>query len=349
MPAPYPPYAPYAEQHKTLAGPDDARPSALQIIRDEKLINGLTGLTGLVTGCTSGIGVETARALYAAGMAVYMTARTTAKGQPILDSIVASEPTASGKIHILEMELGSFASVRAAAAEFLTHNDALSIFVANAGVMATPRGTTEDGYETQFGTNHLGHFLLLQLLLPALAHAAKTAGRGSRVVFVSSSGHRRSSVRMSGDYDFEGGKAYDPWDGYGQAKTANIWTANELERRYGAQGVHGFSLHPGGILTPLQRHLTEEQIAQWKKIPGVDLMVKSPRQGAATSVWAATAGYWEGKGGVYLEDCSVALPKAEADADLSWGGHAEYAYNAEGERRLWEDSLKMVGLEEAKL
>lgn len=375
MPAPNAPFTPYAAQHANLNGPDDARPSALQIIEDEGLVNGLVGHVALVTGCkpqplphlqpllqpkkrsttkrnpgTSGIGPETARALYAAGMTVYMTARTTSKGLPVLSSLRTSHPTSKGQLHLLEMDLSSLDSVRQAASQFLASSPKLSILVCNAGVMAIPTyTTTTDGHETQFGVNHLAHFLLLQLLLPALL-AGSSPEHHSRVIMVSSSGHQAFHPFSTADenpYTFNAGASYTPWSGYGLSKTANIWTANQLDRLYSTRGVNGYSLHPGGIATELQRHVGAEQLEKWKRIPGVEKQIKSAEQGAATSVWAAVGKCWEGSGGVYLEDVGVAVPRKEVVQGGGAQGFAEWVYDEEGEGRLWGDSLGLVGLGEA--
>jgi len=208
--------------------------------------------------------------------------------------------------------------------------------------MATPYGHTADGFETQFGTNHLAHFLLFLLLRPLLLASASPAFP-SRVVNLSSSGHRSGPV-LFGDHGFEN-HPYSPWAGYGQAKTANIYLANEIERRYGAKHLHGTSLMPGGIETGLQKYDVNSRRETWGGIPAVVDYMKSPAQGAATTVYAAVAEEWKDKGGKYLEDCAEATPWNPDEGVLGLG-YRDWAYNEEGEGRLWRDSLEMVGMKE---
>ena len=290
----------------------------------------LTGKLALVTGGTSGLGVETARALASAGADVVVTARDIPKGEGVAAEIRAS--TGNDAVSVAELELASMESIRAFAKQFLAEHDALHILVNNAGVMASPHMQTQDGFELQFGTNHVGHFLLTNLLMPALLN-----GTPSRVVSLSSRGHHFSPV-VFGDIQFEN-REYDKWLSYGQSKTANILFAVELDRRYGDNGVHAYAVHPGGIMTELGRHLTEEDRERirsrsdtfvWKTIP----------QGAATSVYAATAPELERRGGIYLEDCHVAEIN---DAEDAINGVKSYAVDGGGARTLWEISEELVG------
>ena len=207
--------------------------------------------------------------------------------------------------------------------------------------MATPKGKTADGFESQFGTNHLAHFFLFQLLKPLLL-ASSTPEFHSRVVAVSSSGHRTGGVQFE-DYGYEK-TAYNPWVSYGQSKTANIYMANEIERRYGSNGLHALSIHPGGIRTGLQVHVDEKTKEGWATDTAVSNIMKSPAQGASTTVYAALSKDWEGKGGKYLEDCAVSPPATDGMSVAV--GHAPHAYNEAGEKRLWLDSLKMLGIED---
>jgi NAD(P)-dependent dehydrogenase (short-subunit alcohol dehydrogenase family) len=177
----------------------------------------------------------------------------------------------------------------------MEQNDVLSPACTPAGIMACPQGKTEDGFEMQFGCNHLAHYLLFQLLKPTLI-ASSTSKFQSRVINVSSLGHRSSTVHLD-DLNFEA-REYNKWASYGQSKTANIWMANEIERRYASLGVHGLSLHPGAIQTNLQRHLDEKTKKSFESIE-IAKICKSPEQGAATTVWAAVSPQWEGKGGRY--------------------------------------------------
>ncbi|KAK4693809.1 hypothetical protein P7C71_g3654, partial [Lecanoromycetidae sp. Uapishka_2] len=323
----------YTEAHKpeNLRGPGDARPTALQIIRDNDLENKMPDAVFIVTGASAGIGIETGRALAATGGRVFLTVRHLKKGEEASKSFL--EP---GRVELLEMDNNSLESVRAAAKRFLGKSDRLNVLVCNAGIMASPEGKTVDGFETQFGVNHLAHFLFFMLVKDTMLKSS-SAKFASRVVNVSSSGHMAGEVQF-GNYGFEKGN-YIPWAGYGQSKTANIYTANEIENRYGKEGLHALSLHPGGIWTGLQKFVSPETMAEWKSRPNVDNFVKSPEQGAATSVLAAVGKDYEGKGRLYLEDCDTAGPTKNGDA-----GYMSYAFDREKEARLWEDSLKMVGL-----
>ncbi|KAI7543763.1 NAD(P)-binding protein [Hortaea werneckii] len=333
----------YAEAHKTRTGPGDARPTALQVVEDEGLIGKLTDKVFLVTGTSSGIGIETLRTFYATGAHVIGTVRNMTKGQQVVDDI--QETMKGGKITLIEMEMDSLASIKKGAAQIMEQANQLNVLVCNAGVMATPEGKTKDGFETQFGTNHIGHFYLFQLLKPLLLRSA-TPSFPSRVVSVSSIGHRTAGVRFS-DYNFTEKDSYKPWEAYGQAKTANILFSNYIERHYGARGLHSTSLHPGGIMTGLQVYVDPAQKAQWDK-PEIRAYMKDPAQGAATSVYAALSEEWKHKGGRYLSDCVEQAACKGGDAISSPGddGYAEWAYDVEGEEKLWRDSLKMVGMSE---
>lgn len=207
--------------------------------------------------------------------------------------------------------------------------------------MAVPKNVkTADGHESQFGTNHLAHFLLFQLLKPLLL-ASATPDFSSRVVSLSSSGHRSGGVHFD-DYGLDAPGAYNPWAAYGQSKTANIYLANEIDRRYGARGLHAWSLHPGGIMTGLQVHMPDSVKAGWKTDKEVSNYMKSPEQGAATSVWAAVDKDLEGAGGRFLEDCEIT--GACVGSGLKAKGYASWAFDPEGEAKLWKDSCKMVGV-----
>lgn len=335
----------YHEAYAHPNGPGDARPTALQIIKDEGLEGKMTDKIMLVTGASSGIGIETTRALHATGATIFIGVRNVKKGQEVVDEILASDPSNTAPIHIIEMSLDSFASVRTAAAELLKHSNKLNVLVLNAGVMATPEGRTVDGFETQFGTNYLGHFLLFQLLKPALL-ASSTPEFNSRVVSVASIGHRFGTIRFH-DYNFEK-DSYHPIAAYGQSKTANIYLANYIDRHYGLKGLHAISLHPGGIWSGLTRHMEDEELEQWKGLPNTNSYYKSSAQGAATSVYAAVSKEWEGTGGKYLSNCEVMGPFKGTVGEVGFGddGYAPWAYNEENEDRLWSDSCKFVGVEE---
>lgn len=326
----------YSGAHKpsNLTGPGDARPTALQIIKDEGLEGKMPDKVFIVTGASAGIGVETGRALAATGGKVFLTARDLKKAEVACKSFL--EP---GRVELLEMDNSSLASVRAAAETFLSKSKKLNVLVNNAGIMAAPYSKTVDGFENQLGTNHLGHFLFFILLKDTML-ASSTPEFQSRVVNVSSSGHMAGEVQFD-DYTFEKGN-YNPWAGYGQSKTANIYMANEIENRYGGKGLHGLSLNPGGIWTGLQKYIPEETMKEWKARPGVDKVLKSTEQGAATTVLAAVGKVYEGKGRLYLEDCDTAKPTVEGLE--TYEGYMEHAFDQEKEARLWKDSLGMVGL-----
>jgi len=326
----------YAHLHEKLNGPGDARPTALQIIQDENLNNKLQDKVFVITGCASGIGSETARAIATTGAKLYLPVRNPSKASENLSDILKP-----GHIELINMDQSKLSNVRTAAKEILEKSGGkVNVLINNAGIMAVPERTlSPDGFEAQFATNHLAHFLLFQLLKPALL-SSSTPSFPSRVVNVSSSGHRAGGIRFE-DYNFDEKDSYSPFSGYGQSKTANIYMANEIERRYGAKGLHATSLMPGGIWTGLQVHIPPEMMKRWDN-PDARAYMKSTAQGAATTVWAAVAEEWKDKGGKYLEDCQVSKPN-DAAKDTSLG-YAAHAYDESGEKRLWVDSLKMVGL-----
>ncbi|KAL5590870.1 hypothetical protein FOBRF1_014427 [Fusarium oxysporum] len=330
----------YAEVHAKPQGPGDARPTALQIVKDEDLLGKLKGTVVLITGGNQGIGLETARALHATGATVYITARSPEKiEQGINDIISWPEAKSEAPVYGIELRLDSSKSVRAAAEDFLAKVDKLNILILNAGVMATPEGRTEDGFETQFGTNHLGHFLLFQLLKPALL-AAITPSFQSRVISVASKAHRFGGIRWD-DFNFEK-EAYNPWLAYAQSKTANIYFAAELERRYADQGLHGLSVHPGYILTNLGKYVDLSTIDLDGPIKNA---LRNKAQGATTTVYAAVSKDWEGRGGKYLADFVEERPvRPGVEPTSPELGHAVWIYDEEAERKLWELSERLVGL-----
>lgn len=328
----------YAEAHSNPAGPGDARPTARQIIKDEAVEGKLSGKVIVVTGTSSGIGIETARALSLTGARLLLTARDLNKAKSALDGILEPE-----RVELVEMDNTSLSSVHAAAKAILEKsNGQVNILVNNAGIMALPKlEYTRDGFEMQFGVNHLAHFLLFELLKPALL-ASASPEFSSRVVNVSSSAHHVASINESGDYKFEKTE-YNDWVSYGQSKTANIYMANEIERRYGSRGLHATSVHPGAILTALMQHMDPAMVEALKKNEEMYKMMKSPEQGAATTVWAAIGQEWEKKGGEYLAECGKTT-RGNDNHEIAGVGFAGHAYDAEKEARLWKDSLKMVGL-----
>jgi NAD(P)-dependent dehydrogenase (short-subunit alcohol dehydrogenase family) len=294
----------------------------------------LQGRRFLVTGASAGLGEESARAFAAHGAAVTMAVRDLERGAAAADRIRAT--VAGADLEVRELELASLASVRSCAEGFLGDHDRLDVLVNNAGVMACPFGRTSDGFELQFGTNHLGHFLLTNLLAPALVAAAP-----ARVVSLSSRGHRLSDVDLD-DPNFEH-TPYEPWVGYGRAKTANVLFAVGLDHRFADHGVRAFAVHPGTISTELGRHLTDESLAALvASMPsGQEMRWKSVPEGAATSVWAATAAELDGRGGLYLEDCSIAEPN---DDPMMSRGVRPYALDSGRADALWELSARLVGL-----
>lgn len=300
----------------------------------------LGGEVILITGGSTGLGFETARALGAAGASVMITARTEEKGEDAIARLRALVPTGDFSYEILE--LGSLDSVRAAATDIRRRLPRIDVLIANAGIMAVPFGRTEDGFELQFGTNHLGHFVLIGRLLPSLLLASP-----SRIVLLSSAGHGMGDIIWD-DPNFAGTE-YSKMEAYGQSKTANILHAVELERRHGPRGIHAVAVHPGMVATELGRHFTAEDFADiaaraaaaakaskparrgtkgGSSGGGLDLV--QPDVGAATTVWAATAAELEGRGGLYLADC------AEATA-------TPYATDPDAAARLWALSEDLVG------
>jgi NAD(P)-dependent dehydrogenase (short-subunit alcohol dehydrogenase family) len=285
----------------------------------------LTGTVALVTGASSGLGQETARALAAAGARVILAGRNDEKLAAVAKVISERSPAAT--VEICHLDLTSLAQVRQFAGDFLAANDRLDLLINNAGVMFTPFEHTEDGFELQFGTNHLGHFVLTCLLAPALLRHPP-----SRIVNLSSGGHLASDIIWE-DPNFER-RAYDPFLAYGQSKTANILFTVELERRLSGRGVHAYAVHPGLVATELARYMTSEvrsQLMEKARQGGGMPMRKSLEQGAATSVWAATAPGLEAVGGAYLADCQVS------------DHHAAWALNPDAAARLWALSEKLVG------
>jgi NAD(P)-dependent dehydrogenase (short-subunit alcohol dehydrogenase family) len=292
----------------------------------------LSGKRAIVTGASSGIGVETARALVDAGAAVTLAVRNTESGERVAAAIRGG--TANGAVTVGALDLSDLASVRSFVAAW---NGPLDILVNNAGVMAIQELTlSASGHEMQFATNHLGHFALSLGLHDSLA-AAGTA----RIVSVSSGGHLRSPVVFDDiDYAF---RDYDPFGAYGQSKTANVLFAVEATRRWASEGIFANALMPGGIATPLQRHLPAhyaEQALEAFRAAGTDF--KSVEQGAATSVLLAASPLVEGVGGRYFEDCNEAVV-VDRRGGPGRGGVAPYALDPANAERLWELSLKLVG------
>src|SRR5579862_4112600 len=293
----------------------------------------LTGKSALVTGVSAGLGVETCRVLVAHGAEVVGTARDLGKAKRALEA--AMGPAAS-KVALVEADLASLKSTRKAADQLLAQGKKFDAIIANAGVMACPQGKTADGFETQFGTNHLGHFVFVNKLIPLL----KSPGR---IVTLSSAGHQISDVILD-DPNFERTE-YQPFTGYGRSKTANILYAVALDNRLKSRGIRATSLHPGGIQTELGRHMTPELVAQMQariaaSKQATSFRFKSVPQGAATQVWAAFVAPADAVGGRYCEDCHVCEVN---DDTTSRAGVRSYALNLDRANALWRKSEEMVG------
>jgi NAD(P)-dependent dehydrogenase (short-subunit alcohol dehydrogenase family) len=292
----------------------------------------LSGRLAIVTGGYSGLGLETTRALSGAGAHVVVPARRRAHAEEVLAGV--------DRVEVDELDLGDLDSVHGFAARFLDSGRSIDMLVNNAAIMACPETRVGPGWEAQFATNHLGHFTLTNLLWPALA-----ADGGARVVALSSRGHKFSGIRFD-DLQFETG--YDKWQAYGQAKTANSLFAVQLDTLGEDAGVRAFAVHPGPIMTPLQRHLPrEEMIASgWMDEDGnVDARFKTPEQGASTATWAATSPALEGMGGVYCENCDIAEPTAVGTEREKLEGVDWHAVDPEAAARLWEISAQLTGVD----
>jgi NAD(P)-dependent dehydrogenase (short-subunit alcohol dehydrogenase family) len=297
----------------------------------------LSGKVAIVTGGYSGLGLETVRALAHAGAHVVVPARRAAVAHEALDGI----DVGAGSVAVQELDLSDLDSVRGFARRFSDSGSRLDILINNAGVMACPETRVGPGWELQFATNHLGHYTLTNLLWDVLA-----ADGGARVVALSSTGHKLSPIRFD-DPQFETDD-YDKWVAYGQSKTANSLFAVELDARGQGHGVRALACHPGGIMTPLQRHLPREEMvaAGWMDADGnADDRFKSPQQGAATSTWASTSPQLDGQGGVYCEDCDIANP-TDADGPLArFSGVDAHAIDTDAATRLWALSAQLTGVD----
>lgn len=291
----------------------------------------LSGRLALVTGGYSGLGLETTRALAGAGARVIVPARRRAAAAQALAGVGGAE--------VDDLDLADLESVSRFAERFLASGRTLDLVINNAGIMACPETRVGPGWEAQFATNHLGHYALVNRLWPAIAAEGE-----ARVVVVSSAGHHLSGIRWH-DVQFEHG--YDKWQAYGQAKTANVLFAVQLDALGRGDGVRAYSLHPGSILTPLQRNLSQEEMiaAGWIDEQGdlADPTFKTPEQGAATHIWAATAPQLERIGGVYCEDCDIAEPVAGESRQPS--GVRDWATDPEQAARLWTLSAGLTGLD----
>ena len=298
----------------------------------------LRGKRYLVTGVSSGMGIETARALVAGGAEVIGTARDLEKAAQATGEVREAAGANGGSFDIIALDLADLASVRAAADALVTGGQTFDAVIANAGVMATPFGKTTDGFETQFGTNHLGHFLLVNRI-------ASLIRDGGRLVTVSSNGHRWADINIE-DPNFEN-RPYDPWISYGGSKTAVVLFAVEFDRRHRHRGVRATSLMPGVAQTGLAANLTPEELAALGKriatelgTAGQSFAFKTLPQVAATAVWAATVADGDAIGGNYCQDVQV------APVDNAPGirfGVMSHALNGERAKQLWEKSEALVG------
>lgn len=304
----------------------------------------LKGKRAVVTGVSAGIGIATARSLAAHGAHVIGAARDLKKAEAATAQVREDAAANGGSFELLELDLTNLKSVRAAADKLVAKGEPLDIIIANAGVMATPFGHTADGFETQFGTNHLGHFVFVNRIAPLLRD-------GGRLVNVSSAGHRFSNVDLD-DPGFER-TPYDPYVAYGRSKTANILFAVEFDKRRRDRGVRAAAVHPGIIKTELARYT--DPVAIEKRIQQINenlkaegkgpLQWKSLEQGAATSVWAGVTAGGDEVGGKYCEDCHVATPmrdKVENISAVSEGVRA-YALDPANAAALWKKSEELVG------
>ncbi|KJC49655.1 SDR family NAD(P)-dependent oxidoreductase [Bradyrhizobium sp. LTSP857] len=300
----------------------------------------LSGKRVLITGVSAGLGVETARALAAHGAQVVGAARDLAKAERATNEVRAQAANGGG-FEMVELDLASLESVRACADALLADGRRFDAVIANAGVMRTPFGHTADGFETQFGTNHLGHFVLANRIASLIVP-------GGRLVNVASSGHRYSDVDLD-DPNFER-TPYDPMIAYGRSKTANILFAVEFDRRHKARGVRAIALHPGGIQTELDRHMApgelENLVAQINAQLGAagrpPFQFKTIPQGAATSVWAAFVAPAEEVGGRYCENSQVSQITDALISPVSPGVRS-YALDPERAKALWAKSEELVG------
>ena len=303
----------------------------------------LRGKRILVTGVSAGLGVETARSLAAHGATVIGAARDLEKARRATEGVRAAAASGGGSLELIELDLASLKSVRGAADAQLARGQFLDAIIANAGVMATPFGHTADGFETQFGTNHLGHFVFVNRIAPLLRS-------GSRFVSLSSAGHRLGNVDLN-DPNFER-TPYDPWMAYGRSKTANIQFAVAFDMRHRSRGVRAAAVHPGVIQTELGRHAGEAQLQALVDSINKQLAAegkgpfqwKSVAQGAATSVWTAVVADAAEVGARYCENCHVGqiVPESKPISGVSEGVRA-YALDPANAEALWKKSEELVG------
>ncbi|HTF45257.1 MAG TPA: SDR family NAD(P)-dependent oxidoreductase, partial [Terriglobales bacterium] len=303
----------------------------------------LTGKRILITGVSAGIGVEAARSLAAHGAQVVGAARDLNKAKGATEQVRNDAVAGGGSFELVELDLANLKSVRACADGLLAQGETFDVVIANAGVMATPFGHTADGFETQFGTNHLGHFVLVNRI-------ASLIRSGGRLINLSSSGHRYANVDLD-DPNFER-TLYEPFAAYGRSKTANILFAVAFDKRHRDRGVRAAAVHPGGIRTELGRYVEagrlekiveeiNQQLAAQGKGP---FQWKSIAQGAATSVWAAVVAPADEIGGQYCENCHVGhIVGDDVTITAISEGVRGYALDAKNAEALWKKSEQLVG------
>ncbi len=318
-----------AQMQKPIGSGFHAKSTASEVLAGKDL----SGKNAVVTGGYSGIGIEAVRALAAAGAKVTVPARRINVAEEALGGV-------AGDIEIAKMDLGDIASVRKFASDYAGTGRALHMLINNAGIMACPETRVGPRWESQFGINHLGHMAMTMGLAGCMQKA-----NGARLVCLSSTAHAMTDVHWD-DPHFTS-HDYDKWQAYGQAKSANALFAKQVDKMGQEHGVRAFSVHPGGIFTPLQRHLPEEEMVAlgWKNADGtipeaIAAMFKTPEQGASTSVWAATSESLDGMGGLYCEDCDVA--QLATEESQRWQHAREWICDDEKAERLWEMSEKML-------
>ncbi|MAR95581.1 MAG: oxidoreductase [Gammaproteobacteria bacterium] len=321
-----------SELQKPINSGFNSKSNADEIIKDIDL----TGKIAVITGGYSGIGLETTKGLVNAGAEVFIPAKRTSLAAENLQGVVAKEK-------IIEMDLSDLNSVKSFTDSFKEFNNRLDLLINNAGIMACPETRIGKNWESQFAINHIGHFLLTKELIPVMSNT-----EGARFVSLSSSAHSLTPILWD-DIHFENNK-YDKWMAYGQSKTASSLIAIEFNNRMRDKGISGFSVHPGGIMTPLQRHLENEEMVAlgWLKDDGSpsDLaknFFKTPSQGASTTLWCATSPKLKDVGGVFCEDCDIAKKKSEVDESLQrYFGVADWAVDTNEASKLWEATENML-------
>jgi len=292
----------------------------------------LSGKTAIVTGGYSGIGIETTRALSEAGANVIIPARRTEEAMVALDGIIPKD-------HIFEMDLSDLDSIKRFT-DLVKNNLSLSILINNAGIMACPESKTSNGWDLQFAVNHIGHFVLTHELIDSMDQSS-----GARIINLSSTAHKFSGICWD---DIHFLNSYDKWVSYGQSKTATSLFSIELDRRLKDKNIRSFAVHPGGIFTPLQRHLQQEEMVAmgWLKEDGslselAKAGFKSSTQGASTSLWAATSSQLDNKGGLYCENCDVAN-LAGGSPEERYFGVRDWAVDSDEAKKLWHSTEKLL-------